>query len=349
MFLLYTPGSDKWKEVWIEGNTVKCPSCGHFQDKVDAVENGKWLPTPGKEDAKLVGFHFNQFFIPEFTRETIEGQTPENNPMNSEIIWNNEVIGEFHSGEGLPISFEEIYHACRDETRMMRKSIPDGEKLTYMGVDWGGKPDIDGVKRGESFSVGVIISIDHSERFVIEYATKLKKVGFDDKILFVDNMFRLYGLKMAVGDIGYAHDLSEKLKAEYGDRFKTARNAGQVSGGIKYNADELEIVVEKDMIIEEVFNLLRRGQIRFPWGSYESISWLVRHCCSMESRPKKRADMVVGNTYVKGREQNDGLMALIYAYLAYKYDKTRGFKVNPNRPSGFNAPRPVLGYLPRIR
>lgn len=349
LFLLYTPGSDKWKEIWIEGNTVKCPSCEHEQDKVNAVENGKWLPTPGRENAKFVGFHFNQFFIPEFTREIIENQMPENNPMNSEIIWNNEVVGEFHSGEGMPITFEEIYSTCRDPNRHMVQSIPAGEKLTYLGVDWGGKPDVDGVKRGQSFSVGVVLSVDHSERFVIEYATKLKKIGFEDKKAFVENMFRLYGLRSAVGDIGYAADISEVLKAEFGDKYKTARNSGQVAGGIKYNADELEIVVEKDAIIEEVFNLLRRGQFRFPWASYERIAWLVRQCCSMESRPKLRAGMVVGNTYVKGRDQNDGLMALINAYLAYKFDKTRGFKMNPNRPTSMNFPRPVLSYVPKMR
>lgn len=349
-FLLYTPGSDKWEtEIWLHGNVVKCPSCGHEQDKVDAIENGKWIATPGREDARFIGFHFNQLFIPEFTKEVIQAEKPESNPMNSEIMWNNEVIGEFHSGEGMPITFEEIYSMGADKNRMMSKSINAGEKVTYLGVDWGGKPDVDGVKRGQSFSVGVVLSIDHQERFVIEYATKLKKVGFEDKKEFVDSMFRLYGLRSAMGDIGFAHDLSDALKTVYGDRYKTVRNSSMVNGGVKYNRDELEVVVDKDLIIEEVFNLMRRGQIRFPWASYERIAWLVRQCCSMESRPKQRSGVVVGNTYIKGKEQNDGLMALIYAYLAYKFDKTRGFKMNPNRPQGFNLPRPILGYVPKMR
>lgn len=347
-FQIYTPGSDKWKEIWIEGNTVRCPSCGHCQDKNDAVERGKWIPSPGRENAKFVGFHINQFLIPEFTREVIDGQLPENNPLNSEIIWNNEVIGEFHSGEGMPLTFEEIYLNCRDDDRTIAPMIPAGEKITYLGVDWGGKPDLDGFSRGQSFSVGVVISVDHSERFVIEYATKLKKIDLESKKEFVANMFRLYGLRSAVGDIGYANDLSDELKKIYGDKFKTARNTSQVSGGIKYNEDELEIVVEKDAIIEEVFNLLRRGQIRFPWASYERIAWLVQQCCSMESRVKERSGLII-NTYIKGKLQNDGLMALINAYLAYKFDKTRGFKMNSNRPAGHNFPKPVLGYVPKMR
>jgi hypothetical protein len=42
-------------------------------------------------------------------------------------------------------------------------------------------------------------------------------------------------------------------------------------------------------------------------------------------------------------------MALINAYLAYKFDKTRGFKMNSNRPKGFNLPKPLLAYAPKIR
>jgi hypothetical protein len=217
-----------------------------------------------------------------------------------------------------------------------------------LGADWGGKPDLDGIKRGQSFSVGIILSVEHDERFNIEFAAKLKRVDFESKKDFVDNMFRLYGVRTAAGDIGFAEDLSSELKKIYGDKYKTVRSASSVSGGIKYNRDELEIVVEKDKIISEVFDLLRKGKIRFPWGSYERIAWLVKQCCSMESKMKERHGMPY-QTYVKGKEQNDGLMALIYAYLAYKFDKTRGFKVNPNRPGGGTLPKPILSYIPKLR
>lgn len=347
-FLLYTPQSDKWKEIWIKDNVVRCPNCKYDQDRIQAIENGKWIATPGKEDAKFVGFHFNHFLIPEYNRDAIESQMPDNNPMNSEITWNTEVIGEFHSGEGLPITFEEIYEKCRDQERPMAKSIVAGEKTTYLGIDWGGKPDIDGVKRGQSYSAGVVISVDNEERFVIEYATKLQNVGFNDKKEFVNWAFRTYGIRTAMGDIGFANDLSEELKKQYGEKYKTVRNASQVNGGVKYNKDELEVVIEKDAIIEEVFNLLRKGAFRFPWASYERIAWLVSHCCSMESRPKQRNGMVVGNTYIKGKEQNDGLMALINAYLAYKFDKTRGFKLSSNKLNNNTSPKALLAYLPRI-
>lgn len=347
-FLLYTPGSDKWEEdIWLYENIVKCQSCGHEQDKIEAVERGKWIPTPGREGSPFVGFHFNQLFIPEFTKEVIIQQKPENNPLNSEITWNTEVLGEFHSGQGMPITFEEIYQHCRDPKRSMKKIILPGEKVSYLGIDWGGKPDIDGIKRGQSFSCGVVLTVENDELFLIDYAEKLKKLDLENKIEFVDRMFRIYGIRSAMGDIGFAEDLSNELKKIYGEKYKTVRNSGMVSGGVKYNRDELEVVVEKDKIITEVFDLMRRGRIRFPWASFERIAWLIRHCCSMESKIKERQGQPY-QTYVKGKEQNDGLMALISAYLAYKFDKTRGFKLDPNRPKGFMLPRPTLAYVPRM-
>ncbi len=347
-FLLYTPESDKWeKEIWLYENIVKCPKCGCEQDKAEALERGEWIATPGKEDSKLVGFHFNQLFIPEFTKEVILSQRPENNPINSEIIWNNEVIGEFHSGHGLPITFEEIYDKCRDKDRHMAKTITPDEKTVYLGIDWGGKPDMDGIKRGQSFCVGTILSVEHDGLYNIEFVHKLKKVDFESKKEFVETMFRLYGVKNAMGDIGFAEDLSSELKKIYGEKYKTVRNAGTVTGGVKYNKDELEVVIDKDKTIGEIFDLFRKGKIRFPWGSYERIAWFVKQCCSMESRLRERNGQPY-QTYIKGKEQNDGLMSLIYAYLAYKFDKTMGFKIDPSRP-GSGIPKPIIAYLPKMR
>lgn len=346
-FLLYTPGSDKWeKDIWLYENIVKCPSCGCEQEKIQAVERGKWIVTPGREDAQYVGFHFNQLLIPQFTKEIILNEKPENNPRNSEMIFNNEVLGEFHSGAGLPITREEIYQMCRDPDRTMSKQIPQGSKVVYLGCDWGGKPDIDGIKRGQSYSCGVILSVDHDERFVIEYAKKLKVIDIHGKMEFVDNMFRLFGVRSAMGDIGFAEDITLELKKIYGDKYKSVRNSGMVNGGVKYDKDLLEIVIDKDKIIGEMFDLLRKGKFRFPWASYEAISWLVAQCCSMESKYVIRHGQP-HQTYLKGRIQNDGLMALMYAYLAYKFDKTRGFKANLETPSNTIFPKPVLAYVPR--
>ena len=49
-----------------------------------------------------------------FTKENILNLMPENNPLQTERIFKNEVVGEFFSGAGLPITRAEIYEKCRD-------------------------------------------------------------------------------------------------------------------------------------------------------------------------------------------------------------------------------------------
>jgi len=159
-------------------------------------------------------------------------------------------------------------------------------------------------------------------------------------------MFRLYGVRIAMGDIGFAEDLTGELKKIYGDKYISVRNSSMVAGGVKYNKDELEIVVDKDKAISEMFELLRKGKIKFPWASYEIIAWMIKHCCSMESKIVIRQGQV-HQTFTKGKSQNDGLMALIYAYLAYKFDKTAGFRLNPNLSKNTLFPKPILAYLPK--
>jgi len=51
--------------------------------------------------------------------------------------------------------------------------------------------------------------------------------------------------------------------------------------------------------------------------------------------------------YVKGTGPNDGLMSLMYSYLAYKFYLTQGFAVKPHQ-IGKKTDSPVLAYLPNM-
>jgi hypothetical protein len=98
---------------------------------------------------------------------------------------------------------------------------------------------------------------------------------------------------------------------------------------------------------------MKKGQIRFPYGDYEKIAWLIDHCCSMEIKPsisKFGADPAIH--YVKGSTPNDGFMALLNAYLAYKFIVTRGFTshnplVQDTNFANRNKPLVLNGFIPR--
>jgi hypothetical protein len=352
-FPLYTAGSDEWKKIWLYGFTVKCVHCGHEQDKRDAAERGKWVPLiPG--DTRYIGYHINQLYMPNKTREKIDDQRPEVNPEATERGYQNEVLGEFYRGEASPITPEEIKELCADKDRRFAASISMSErKNVYAGFDWGKKNYDDGKSHGgQSYSSSVILSEEGPNLLSIQFATLLKRNDLETKKEIVDEMFRKYSVKLGVGDIGYANDLSELLHREHADRFLVSQASAHVNNRIKFDGDVFPktITFERDYHIQELFGLMKRGMIRFPFGNYEQIAWLVSHCCSMEVKTTTNIYGDPIERYIKGTTPNDGFMALLNAYLAYKFDVTKGFTnktAGLMGPPGRNKVSAIAAYLPR--
>jgi len=353
-FRLYNLGTDDWEKVWLFGTTVECSHCKHQQDKNSAVRRGKWVPTKtkennGGEEPAYVGFHFNQLLIPYFTKETILKEKPGIHPTNTDRIWKCEILGEFYSGSDLPMSEEEIYAYCRDPSRKLSFGIAKSTQInTFMGVDWGGKADSPKEGMGKSYSSVVVISVDTTGTIRVENAFKLKKNDFEHKKDVIDDMFRRFNIKIAVADLGYGNDIVPELQREYSSRILGCLNSGSLVNPYKYDPEDLRLICNPHIVLDDIFKLMRKSKILFPWQSFEQIQWLVEHCCSME----KEERFIQGQSivkYVKGNTPNDGLMALLYAYVANKFYETKGFNIKPHlqgTKASINAP--VLAYLPRM-
>jgi hypothetical protein len=166
---------------------------------------------------------------------------------------------------------------------------------------------------------------------------------------------RQYSVQLAIGDIGFSNDFSALLHNVYGDRYLVSRAHNKVNGHVKFSADAFpkELVFERDHYIGELYEQMKKGMIKFPFGDYEKIAWLIDHCCSMEIKPsisKMGGDPQIH--YVKGSTPNDGFMALLNAYLAYKFIITRAFTNNNPILQGQsfsqrNKPLVTAGFIPR--
>lgn len=365
-FPLFT-GNDDWEKIWLHGYIVRCTKCGFEQDKLEAAENGKWIALNRNHETEYVGFHINQLYNPMYSKEDIIKEHWLNSPVNTERAYRNEVLGMFFSGSSAPITPEEIYEKCRDENRKYTKSISISEnRKSYAGFDWGDLVDAEsglvkegeepsGGRRGQSYSCGVILTSETPHILSIEFATVLKKNDPEYKREVVEQMFRQYSVKLGVGDIGYANDLTYNLQKEHGDKFLASRACPSVKNHIRLENSIFpkEIQFERDYLIKELYDMMKEGRIRFPYGNYEQIGWLVNHCCSMELKPTVDRSGELKLRYVKGSSPNDGFMALLNAYLAYKFDISQGFLVHdPNRlkidPKDCKKPLAVLGYMPRM-
>jgi len=357
-FPLYHPDNN-WEETWLYGYIVKCGECSHEQEKGQAQARGKWIPDKDPEFCDYVGYHINQLYIPKFTKETIEKAKPEKNPINTERIYMNEVLGEFYDGEGATITAEEIRENCAELDRHMVKRIDRGiERRVYGGFDWGQKGALEQMtgkrsKGGTSYSCAVILTAE-ANVFNIEFATRLMHADPEYKENHVNEMFRRYNMSLAIGDIGDAYDLTHRLQKSFDERFLASRASHRVTGHVKYSKDEWPktVVFEKDYYISELLGLLKEGRIKFPYGSPDRIKWLVDHCASMDVKVTldRAGDPI--KRYVKGGGPNDGMMALLNAYLAWKFDVTQGFTIaNPLHMkyeiAKEQAPvQAVLGHIP---
>lgn len=342
----YLPDDDRWKSIWLYENTIQCPLCGTKQKKVEAIGLGKWVASKNSKECDYVGFHINQLYIPYFTKENIEKLMPENNPAQTERIWKNEVVGEFYSGAGSPLTKAEIYRLCRDADRHFSKSIPSGSKPVYLGVDWGGKDDDPGSSGGQSFSCVVILSAQSDGTLLVEHAHKLRQNTHDYKKSTIKEMYRRFSVTRGVSDWFFGQDVVHDIQMLYRDRFIGAQGSGSLVKPLKYREDELIISYNKDLLIDELIDMFRKGKIRFPWKSYEYLEWLIDHCTSMESKIKIVGGQPV-KTFVKGPVPNDGFMALMYAYMAYKFDLTKGFSVKPGLEKTHEFPRSTLANVKR--
>jgi Phage terminase large subunit (GpA) len=341
-FPLYTPGSDDWEKIWLYGFIVKCTHCNHEQDKREAAERGKWVAVKdaNDDDCQMVGFHINQLYMPTFTKEDILNEKPGIHPINTERVYQNEVLGEFFQGDASPITIEEIREKCGEPERRFRAEITvDQAKQSFsvLGLDYGARADLEQLANpnkvkavGQSYSTAVVLIAKGPGLLSIEFATKFKRNDLESKKGIIDQLMRQYSIQLAVGDIGYSNDLSEILHNSYGDRYIASRAHNRIINHIKFNKDAYpkELIFERDHYIGELFELMKKGQIKFPFGDYEKIAWLVNHCASMEIKPSisRMGDPTLH--YVKGSTPNDGFMALLNAYLAYKFLLTSGFTNN---------------------
>jgi hypothetical protein len=283
--------------------------------------------------------------------------------LNTERAYQNEVLGEFFSGEAAIITPDQVRELCGDPQRKFRASISSAEDtLVFLGIDIGGKNDLeqlvdsDRVKAnaGQSYSTAVVIAMTGPQRFSIENAIKFKRNDLASKKGLIDQIMRQYSVNLAVCDIGFANDLNEILQTEYGDKFLSSRASPKVNNRVRFNDQVFpkEIGFERDFWIGDLYEQLKKGNFRFPLGDYEKISWLIQHVCSLEIKPTISRTGDVQPHYVKGSTPNDGFMALLNAYIAYKFYVSSGFQIkhpSMNKDRQDNRPPVLAAYLPGMR
>ena len=162
-----------------------------------------------------------------------------------------------------------------------------------------------------------------------------------------------YSITLAVADIGFSYHISGDLQNAYGGKFLASESLPKVNEKAKFKDQQFPKVIsfEKDFWIAEIYEQMKKGLVRFPFGNYEQLAWLISHCTNMEIKPSISRTGEVRPIYVKSGN-NDGFMALLNAYIAYKFYISEGFSIkNPMimKEIGVETKPAVLSmYLPNF-
>ena len=354
-FFFYTIGSDEWKKIWVKEYDIKCPVCEHIQDKREAIERGRWQATKDSSECKYVGYHINILLSPLFKKESVMDHDPEINTSRSQRAWKNETLGEFYHSAGVPLEMDDI---TWDMGRGISKSVSDSaDKIYTMGIDWGDKGDSElsveegGTERGQSYTAVAILSLDRRGVYTVENAFRLKKNDFTYKVEVISELWRMFKVRQCAGDYMWGSDVIGHFQGpmQYGDKFIGCINSGSLGTKFSYKANDMRVVLNKDLVLEDVFNMFKKGKIVMPGakGGYDYLYWLAEHCCGMETRTAQRYGSYV-KKFVKGVVPNDGLMAVMYALVAAKFISSGGFK-NAENAQKNHRPMPALAYAPKMR
>ncbi|MGY0013262.1 phage terminase large subunit family protein [Bacillus anthracis] len=186
-----------------EDNERRYFGCTHCQQELDR-SHGRWIATR-PENKMYSGYLFNQLNMTWISANQIwrDYQTMDT------MTFNNEVLGEFYSGDEQPLTLEDVL-ACTDKTRSLKKH---SQVPTVLGVDYG--------SGGKSKT---IIFIGHPEngKLVIDYAESWRTDRSEDALNVHDqllhhiaNLQSKFNVEKIVGDIGYGSYESQKLYEMY--------------------------------------------------------------------------------------------------------------------------------------
>lgn len=295
---------------FVHGNLVQCPKCHKENDKRQSNVNGKWIPTRRVPREGRVGYHISQLLHPNITREEITRKQVE----YSEARFKNEVMGEFFTGSTLPMNEREIIQRCCEpykDLSMPSMIVPPNE--TYMGIDWGGRNDIN--DKG-AFTVATVIS-KKGDHYQIERVERITYPDYGKQVQYISDLIKLYNCRSVVADIGAGQVQCQMLQNEYGDRVKSCYYATNLKAKMSYKDDIWMLSVDRDAFIEEIIDIINKGRLIIPWKDPKRVDWLIRHLCNTEIQVSTRT----GNFRRKFEKlnkskPNDGLHSLNYAYIA---------------------------------
>ncbi len=289
---------------------VECPKCKKLNDKRIIMKDGKWIPTVS--GTKRVGFHVSQLLSPAITREQIALRQSE----YSDARFRNEVLGEFYSGAGAPLTEREVAERCGEPYKAMDFSsmiqMPD---QTFMGLDWGGRND---KKDKGAYTVVTIISKNQKAgKYKLEYTERLTDPDLEKQVSYIINLIRIFNSTSVVADWGFGQYQCQKLQKAYQSRVKSCFYSTNIKNKLKYDTDTWMLSVDRNSFLEDIIEIVKRGNLVIPFKYPYKSDWFIKQICNTELIYSSKQGNISRSYEKRDRyAPNDALHSLNYAYIA---------------------------------
>ena len=295
---------------FIHGFTIQCPRCVKEQDKRISNQKGVWIPTKDSRNALRTGFHISQLMSPMITREEITRKQQEFSPMK----FKNEVMGEFFSGSTNPLEPAEVIAKCCEpykEDDFVHQIV--APKQTFMGIDWGGRTDIN--DKG-AYTVVTVLSKER-DKYKVELTKRITYNDYIKQVTYIKELIRMYNCVQVVADIGAGAIQCQMLQTEYQDTVKSCYYSANLKTKYIYNPESWMISVDRDQWLEELIDIIVRGNIIIPWKNNKDKQWFIDQICNTEiGMSEKTGNVRRKYQKAKKKEPNDALHSLNYAFIA---------------------------------
>ena len=249
--------------------------CTECQEELNR-ENGKWVATR-PENKMYSGYLFNQLNMSWISANQIWRDYTTMDAMT----FNNEVLGNFFSGDVQPVTLEMVL-ACTNKNMKLRSK---SDTPTVLGIDYGSGGKSKTIITIGHMGVGNKIAVDHLESWIPPVNSEGNH--HDELLSHINNLIALYNVEKVVGDIGYGSYESQKLYDSYGRmaiscRYVTYANQPNKREYKGYCNSTLQ--VDRTYSMDKTIDMFRKGQFVIPYAEPEKVEFAFDHYTALETK-----------------------------------------------------------------
>lgn len=308
MWLIGTPkeAGSKFEELW------------NLSDKKEWDKEKKmWIPTNVDRETFYSGYHITQKLALGnwMTEEEIERKRK----TYTKQRFVNEVLGEFYSGVGRPVSFEDIWKCF---TPFIRKGVLEKGRNYYAGIDWGvGK---------KAYTVFTLLSPYPKEPPDTYYydVVYIQRIDYPEVMQHVEECKRLIQKfnPIAVGcDIGMAYVQNQELFKTFGSIIVNIQYINRPEKVFETSPSTFGtfVKVDRTTYIDLLYDKISKQLLRiYDESDSDMKDWIINNLLAeypeFEELPSGRRI----KKWVHDSEQTDDLLhSIIYAMIAFETRK----------------------------